>query len=243
MKKLLIITTLGISAIISSNSLRAEDNRTEQHIGFASGLLIGAAAGGPVGALIGAVSGVLLGEKVNEAEKVEPLESEIAENKLHLESLKVTLEQRNQSLDQAYLQLSEQTAMQMKVADNQQLLRGLQVDLMFRTNSRELEAGAIEKIAPLILMLEQFPTLVLQLSGHGDALGTKEGNRQVAHQRTLTVKQVFIDAGIEQNRIHLKNLGKEEALAAIEDIDGRALDRRVRVQFMQSVGKSSLASK
>jgi len=121
-------------------------------------------------------------------------------------------------------------------------MKGLQVDLMFRTNSRTLESGAIEKIAPLVLMLEQFPQLELQLTGHGDVLGSIEENNLVAHERTLTVKQAFIKAGIEQQRIHLLNSGKDQAVALIDDLDGRALERRVRVQFMQAVGKASFAN-
>ncbi|PCJ48859.1 MAG: hypothetical protein COA74_07700 [Gammaproteobacteria bacterium] len=242
MKKLLLITALGLGTAISSTSLQAED-KTEQNIGFASGLIIGAITGGPVGAIIGAVSGVIIGEQVNEAGKVGPLTEQIAENKIHLDSLQTSLAQKDDLLDQFTVQLLHQDAIQMKVARNKELIAGLQVDLMFRTNSDQLETGAIQKITPLVLMLEQFPQLELQLTGHGDVLGTAEGNEIVAHQRILSVKRVFADAGISQNRIHLINSGKKLAEATLEDVDGRALERRVQITFMQSIAKKKLALK
>jgi outer membrane protein OmpA-like peptidoglycan-associated protein len=241
MKKILLVTALGLSSAIASTTIQAADNKVEQNIGFGGGLIIGAIAGGPVGAIIGAVSGALLGEQVNEAEKVEPLTKQIAENKVHLESLQISLLNKNELLDRATVQLRDQEVVQLKVARNKELMTGLQVDLMFRTNSDQLESGAIEKIAPLVLMLEQFPQLELQLTGHGDVLGTDKGNTKVALLRTQSVKQAFTEAGINHDRIHLINAGKKSAAAAIEDVDGRALDRRVQIKFMQAVSKDQLA--
>jgi outer membrane protein OmpA-like peptidoglycan-associated protein len=241
MKKILLVTALGLSSAIAGNTIQAADNKVEQNIGFGSGLVIGAIAGGPIGAIIGAVSGALLGDQVNEAEKVEPLTKQIAENKVHLESLQVSLMKKNELLDRATVQLRSQEIVQLKVARNKELMSGLKVDLMFRTNSDQLEYGAIEKIAPLVLMLEQFPQLELQLTGHGDVLGTVKGNQKVALLRTQSVRQAFTEAGINHKRIHLISAGKKSAAAVLEDVDGRALDRRVQIKFMQAISKEQLA--
>jgi len=241
MKKALLVTTLGLSTLISFSNIQAADNRTEERVGFSSGLILGAIAGGPVGAIIGAASGAWLGDKVNEAEKVGPLNRQIANNKMQLNSLEKNIAQQRSILDQANILLAEQDHRLMKVANNKTLMTGLQIDVMFRSNSWQLESGAIEKIAPLVLMMEQFPQLELQLTGHGDTLGTNEGNTKVALERTLTVKQSFTNAGIESQRIHLTNSGRSEANASIEDVDGRALDRRVRIRFMQTQDKAVLA--
>ena len=241
MKKSLLFTTIGLSAIISFNNIQAADNRTEERIGFGSGLIIGAIAGGPIGAIIGAASGVWLGDQVNEAEKVEPLNQKIAENKEHLNSLQLSLAEQSAYLDKANLMLADQQASAKKVAQHEALITGLQIDLMFRSNSRQLEMDAVEKIAPLIMMLEQFPQLELELTGHGDVLGTTAANQQVALERNQAVKQVFIHAGIEEQRIHLINSGRSHAEASLEDVDGRAFERRVRIRFMHSELNNAIA--
>ncbi len=246
MKKLTAITAIGISSVLWISPVSAQDvrdNRTEQNIGFSSGLIIGAVAGGPIGAILGAVTGVWLGDKVNEADKVDGLVQEIALNKEYLATLNENIALQNTQLDNANIQLAHQEAQQMKVARNKDLITGLQVDLMFRTNSVVLEPTAIQKIAPLVLMLEQFPQLELELTGHSDILGSKSGNKQVAQDRTLTVQQSFVDAGIDSARIHLVNSSNAQAVSNLEDVDGRALERRVRIRFMHSEAQASFAFK
>jgi len=243
MKKLLVLTTIGILATSSLSTLKAEDNRTEEHWGFGTGLIIGAVAGGPVGAILGAASGAVIGDKLNEAQKVESLNQEIAENNFQISSLKETLAEKNKVLDDARLLLSEQQAAQIKVNRNKALLADLQVDVMFRTNSTELEIDSAEKITPLVFMMQQFPQLQLQLTGHGDILGTRKANKQVALERTMTVKDTFIAAGVEPHRILLINEGKNQATALLDDLDGRAMERRVRIRFLQEENKSTFALK
>ena len=55
MKKILLVTALGLSSAIAGTTIQAADNKVEQNIGFGGGLIIGAIAGGPVGAIIGAL--------------------------------------------------------------------------------------------------------------------------------------------------------------------------------------------
>ena len=241
MKKIMLLTAIGLITLVSFTTVKAEDNRTEERLGYGSGLIIGALTGGPVGAIIGAVSGAWIGDKINEAEKVEPMEQQIARNKIHLLSLQKSIAKQNQYIDKSNLLLAKQQASQQKVARNNDLITGLQVDLMFRSNSRQLETTSVEKIAPLIIMLEHFPQLELELTGHGDILGSDDGNKIVAYERTLAVRQSFIDAGVDQQRIHLQNSGRSLAEAAIDDVDGRALDRRVRIRFMHTIDNASLA--
>ena len=241
MKKILLISALTLSTITSVNSIQAADNRTEERTGFFSGLVIGALTGGPIGAIVGAVSGAWMGDKLNEAEKVDGLTLKIAEDKMQMLSLQESLKEQTRYLDQANLLLADQKAIEKKVAMNKQLITGLQVDLMFKTNSNQIEASAIDKIAPLVLMLEQFPHLELMLTGHGDVLGSKEGNHTVALSRAKAVKESFNNAGIEASRIHIVNSGATKAKAAIDDIDGRAFDRRVRISFVHTPAKAKFA--
>jgi len=241
MKKLLVLTTLGILATSSFSNLKAEDNRTEERWGIGTGMLIGAMAGGPVGAFIGAASGAIIGDKLNEAQKVESLNQKIADNNVHISSLKESLAKKSKVLDNAKILLSEQKAAQIKVNRNKALLADLQVDVMFRTNSTELETNSTDKISPLIFMMEQFPQLQLQLTGHGDILGTRKANKEVALERTMIIKDAFVDAGIEPHRILLINQGKSQATALLDDLDGRAMERRVRIRFIQEEDKSTFA--
>jgi len=242
MKKV-ILTLSAIALVVNMSALKAEDNKTEERVGFGAGMVIGAIAGGPAAAIIAAVTGAWLGDKVNEADKVPELSSELALNQSHLNQLKRDLAVADSELDEARIILREQQLTQEKVSQQMNAVAGLKFDVMFRTNSSELEDETIEKLMPIALMMEQFSDYDVHLTGHGDVLGTIEGNRVVAEDRALRVKQSLVNAGIDTRRIHIINLGNTQALAELIDVEGRAMERRVRIQFTEAKtgSKPSLA--
>ena len=140
-------------------------------------------------------------------------------------------------------QLVEQEITQQKVSQQKHAVTGLKFDVMFRTNSSELEDDAIEKLLPIALLMEQYADYDIQLTGHGDVVGTVDGNRIVAEDRALRVKQSLLNAGIDTRRVHIINLGNTQAMAELVDVEGRAMERRVRIQFVESttVKKPSIA--
>jgi len=246
MKKLTALTTISLCTLLAATPVQAKDHikdRTDQNVGFGSGLVIGAITAGPIGAILGAVSGAWLGDKVNEADKVEGLNEMIAENKQQMLSLQKSIALQTDQLDAAQIEISHQQAEQLKVAQDTRLMSGIKVDLMFRTNSSQLEASAIEKIAPLVLLMEQFPQFELELTGFSDKLGTKDGNQTVAEQRIQVVKHSFVNAGIDSNRIHLINRSNKKAVADLDDVEGRAFERKVSIQFMQAAEPASFAAR
>ena len=242
MKKI-IITASALVLAMNMATVKAEDNDVEEGVGATVGMVAGAIAGGPLGAMIGAISGGWLGAQVNEADKVPELTSELEAKTADLNQLRRDLKVADSQLDEAKILLSEQMLTQEKVSQQMNAVSGLKFDVMFRTNSSELEDETIDKLMPIALMLEQFAQYDVQLTGHGDVVGTTEGNRIVAEDRAVRVKQSLVNAGIDSHRIHIINLGNTKALAELVDVEGRAMERRVRIQFTESSAteKPSLA--
>ena len=148
MKKL-IVSTIALALVLHVSNAKAEDNKTEERVGFGSGLIIGAIAGGPAGAIIGAVSGAWLGDKVNESDKVPELETSLASTRVDLKRLRDQLKVADSQLDEARIQLQHQHVTQQKVANQMNVVSGLKLDIMFRTNSSELESTIIDKFFPM----------------------------------------------------------------------------------------------
>ncbi len=233
MKKV-ILSASALALILNMTAIKAEDNDTEQGIGATIGMVAGAIAGGPLAAMVGAISGGWLGAKVNQADKVPVLTAELQAQKAHLNLLRHDLKVADSQLDEARIILHEQVLTHERVSKQMNAVTGLKFDVMFRTNSSELEDETIDKLMPIALMLEQFEHYDVQLTGHGDVVGTTEGNRIVAEDRAIRVKQSLVNAGIDGHRIHVINLGNTQAAADLIDVEGRAMERRVRIQFTES---------
>ena len=244
MKKV-ILSSLVLALGLNMSVVKADDNRTEEHVGFGSGMVIGAIVAGPIGGILGAASGAWFGDKLNTAQKVPELETNLSAQAVQISQLRQDLRVTDNELSAAKQALYNQELVQEKVSQQHSAVSDLKFDLMFRTNSSDLEPKAVEKLLPVAMMLEQFPNLSVQITGHGDILGTADANQIVAEDRAIRVRQSLINAGTDGDRIQIMNLGKSMATADLDDVEGRALERRVRLQFVEHTPetKPTLAQK
>ena len=101
----------------------------------------------------------------------------------------------------------------------------------FRPGSHEVEPYLHWELHQLCHTLRQNSGLTVSLSGHADACGTREKNRQLAERRVATVSELFVRAGIEQRRIFTQSHGKLLANYCADDSHGCAFDRRVLIRI------------
>lgn len=226
MKKVTIISTLIIGAIVSSGNAQADASK-EENIGFFSGALSGAAVGGPVGFIIGGVSGALLGKEVKKANQLDDVKDDLSKINSDYQTAKQTIAQLQEEL-QTEID-GNKTA-----ASNNWMTEGLTVNFMFTTGSDKLSEIDIAMIGRLSKVLNQFPSLNLKLDGYADARGTKVDNQLLSEARTEAVKQAFTYFGIDDSRITLNAHGEESATLAPENQDQYAMDRRVSLNFYEN---------
>jgi outer membrane protein OmpA-like peptidoglycan-associated protein len=236
MKKLILITALIATTSISSQPVFAEASKKssskEENIGFAAGALTGAAAGGPIGLIIGATLGAIFG---NEVKKADSFEQALVQSKVEQKQLQLAL-QVEQSQHQ---QLQAQQAIngsQSNFEDVSWVTGGLNLNLLFTTNSADLSDSDLINIEQVAFMLSQHPQLNLELDGYADPRGNSADNLKLSQMRIDSVKQAFIELGIDDNRILTTAHGEMQGLdshdnSLIVDIDSYALARKVSVNF------------
>ncbi len=234
MKPSTTIKTLIAASIltIASGSANADSGKKEMG-GFASGLAAGAIAGGPPGAIIGAIIGTLTGKSLDEKDiqevKLSELESEVRITRAQLISA-------NEAANDPLL---------VKVAHQkfaQQLSSDLTIDLMFRTNSSELEVQAQSKMTPVASLMTAFPELSVNLQGFADSRGEEESNIELSRQRAISVKKALIKMGVNEDKITIEALGERFANAVDSDLEGAAIDRHVTLNFVTGQQSSTVVS-
>ena len=220
MKKLVIVTSIIATFAFNATAVHAEAS-TEQNVGFFSGAISGAAVGGPIGFFIGGVSGALLGKKVEKANQLDQVAAQLEQTKLD-----------NQNLTAQVSNLSSQVEKQAYSVDGSAwITEGLTLNLMFTTNSSELSATDKSMIERLSNVLNEYPSLNIRLDGYADPRGSQEQNLALSVERTVSVKQHFASLGVSSSRLIIRAHGEKEALSAIGDTDGHAMDRRVSMNF------------
>lgn len=102
-------------------------------------------------------------------------------------------------------------------------------DVLFATNSDELQAGAGRNLNKLVDFLRQYPDRSVEIEGHTDSTGSADYNRGLSLQRADSVRSYLAGRGIASNRLATVGVGEDRPVADNDTTIGRQLNRRVEV--------------
>jgi outer membrane protein OmpA-like peptidoglycan-associated protein len=99
-------------------------------------------------------------------------------------------------------------------------------------NSSELKKTTIYELARISKILNEFPSMQIEISGHTDNIGSDRYNQQLSQKRTDAILLYFkYQSNINEKRIIIKNYGETMPIANNETEKGRELNRRVEISF------------
>ena len=230
MTKKIIITAL--TALTFATTGWTAESGTEDHskerVGLASGAIVGGLAGGPLGVVIGAALGGWLGDEFDtERRERDDFASRWQEAEATVASL-------NEAVIDGERRLSRATATQRResMAMRERVRDALDVQILFKTGASELADITRERLARLAELVADMDDLLVHVEGHADARGNPEFNAQLSAHRAATVRDILLRAGVPAGQIIVDAHGESDAVAAIEDVDGMALDRRVQLTLI-----------
>lgn len=93
----------------------------------------------------------------------------------------------------------------------------------------------------LLIILEQNPSIVIEIGSHTDSKGTDKYNETLSQQRAESVVQYLISKGISQKRLKAKGYGESTPIAPNQNEDrsdnpeGRARNRRTEFKIVGTV--------
>lgn len=111
-----------------------------------------------------------------------------------------------------------------------QLLR-LQ-NVYFDQGEYQILESSREEIRELVLLLNQYPDMVIRLEGHTDRLGGRTANMQLSENRVLEIKRHLVNAGIHPKRIQTAAFGGSRPISTENTEESRQLNRRVEVRII-----------
>ena len=107
--------------------------------------------------------------------------------------------------------------------------------VLFPSNSAELEPEGYEQLDELAAWLKSHPALRLRISGHTDSTGNEERNRELSRQRAEAVIQYLKRAGVDAMRLEAEGRGSSEPIGPNNNPDDRRRNRRVEVEFLEPI--------
>lgn len=212
-------------------SVAADKNAApkEESIGVGSGAVVGAAAGGPIGAIIGAALGGWAGDKFHrERKQRKDAEDRYARASTDLRTIEELLHGSEREITALQSDLSSE-----RLRFRTAMERALEVEVFFLTAQAALDEDTEERlmrVGEAMLSLDDFSVII---EGHADSRGDEDYNEQLSAQRAAAVRDTLIRAGVPAYRITSRAVGESESVAAENDLDALALERRVSMSLVQ----------
>jgi outer membrane protein OmpA-like peptidoglycan-associated protein len=147
--------------------------------------------------------------------------------------------------DSAAAAAATETAIKVRAAASQDLLkrlnqalptretdRGLVSEIggvQFATGTADLNSTAREGLARLAGVVASYPDLKFKVEGHTDNVGSDENNNVLSLRRAIAVRDYLIGQHVAASGIDAEGLGSTHPIADNETNDGRARNRRVEI--------------
>jgi outer membrane protein OmpA-like peptidoglycan-associated protein len=84
----------------------------------------------------------------------------------------------------------------------------------------------------VVQLLQENPTVRIQLEGHTDNQGAAADNQKLSDNRAKAVVQYLIGKGIKVDRLVAKGFGATQPVAENKTEEGRALNRRTELKVI-----------
>lgn len=115
--------------------------------------------------------------------------------------------------------------------------KGVTVELkniFFDRKLATLQSASFVELRRLIQLMNDNPTMKIELSGHTDAMGKDADNLTLSNDRAQSVRLYLITEGkIEASRLRAVGYGETKPVATNDTEEGRALNRRVELTILE----------
>src|ERR1700685_2534375 len=102
-------------------------------------------------------------------------------------------------------------------------------DVLFCSGSVELLPAARERLAKVSGIVLAYPSLHVSVEGHTDSVGSDEYNQNLSEHRAESVRDYFVQQGIQSSAIDARGFGKTAPIASNDLPEGRQQNRRVEL--------------
>ena len=113
----------------------------------------------------------------------------------------------------------------------------LSSDALFDFDKAVLKAEGKKKLDDLITQIKGANLEVAIAVGHTDSIGTDAYNQRLSLARASAVKAYMVNQGIPDNLVRVEGKGKSQPIASNATAEGRAKNRRVEIEVIETPKK------
>lgn len=106
-------------------------------------------------------------------------------------------------------------------------------NLFFDSNKFNLKAEDELELNRVLKMLESYPNMQIEISGHTDNVGTDQANLLLSNNRAKSVLDYLSSKGVNKTRLKSVGYGKTKPVSDNTTVEGRAQNRRIEMKILK----------
>jgi len=128
-----------------------------------------------------------------------------------------------------FKEIFDEVCLQNVKAGTKIVLRNVFFDVDKASLTKESE-GELNK---LLEVLQQNPSVAIEISGHTDSDGDAQHNLVLSEQRAQSVNDYLVGKGIAKERMRFKGYGELKPVANNDSPENKQLNRRTEIEFLK----------
>ncbi|MEX2336789.1 MAG: OmpA family protein [Fulvivirga sp.] len=105
--------------------------------------------------------------------------------------------------------------------------------IFFDFDKATLKQNSMPELNRIINVLNERPTMTIEVAGHTDAIGLKAYNLGLSKRRSASVVAYLKKQGISTDRMAVKSFGESKPVATNSTAEGRKRNRRVEFEIIK----------
>jgi outer membrane protein OmpA-like peptidoglycan-associated protein len=106
-------------------------------------------------------------------------------------------------------------------------------NIFFDFDKATLRPESTNELERLLSLMNEFPSLKIEISGHTDNVGNDDYNKSLSNNRAKAVVDYLISKGIKADRMIWKGYGEEQPMAPNDTKENRQLNRRTEFKVLE----------
>lgn len=122
-----------------------------------------------------------------------------------------------------------------KVIELKNIKKGSKIalrNIFFDSGKSDLKPESNSELDRLVKLLNDVPSLVIEISGHTDNVGSDKMNTQLSQDRADAVVAYLVNQGIKKDRLKSKGYGASQPVASNATAEGRQQNRRTEFEIL-----------
>ncbi len=119
-----------------------------------------------------------------------------------------------------------------EVPEAVQRFTGVIQGITFEQGRADIRRESLPTLDSAYLVLTEFPSIRLEVSGHTSSEGDAQTNQQLSQDRAQAVKDYLVQKGVDPARIQVRGAGSSEPIADNATPAGRMKNRRIEFRIL-----------